>query len=300
MKKIISLITSAVLAGHVGYITPSYAASSQESSKSKHSSSKKPNKSKTTKNTPDKSEPEQTKKSKSDKKNASSKKDTTESNKKKKSSQNKDSVDKSNRSKQTTPEKSKITPVSSTVQKNDPVTEKKSSEVAITPTQTNTPEPIVPTANPIPVDCVYQLSSTALISEKELAEWAQLAILKSFDYSFDTLETQLQKLKACYTEQGWLAFNDALRQSGNLATIKAQQLTVSCEIEGKLKVDPFKNNQWKITVPVKVVYQNTQEKLTQRLYVAMLVTKKSSSQLGVVQIIAEPKSQNASKEQLAS
>ena len=285
MKKIITLITAALVAGQVGYITPSYAASSQESSKSKHSASKKTSQAIT---------------SKSNKKTDSSKKDATESNKKTKSSHNKHSDDKSNRSKQATPEKSKISSVSSTVQNNDPVTENKPAEVVITPTQSNTPEPIVAAVNPTPMDCVYQLSSTAPITEKELAEWAQLAILKSFDYSFDTLETQLQKLKACYTEQGWLAFNDALRQSGNLATIKAQQLTVSCEIEGKLKIDPFKNNQWKITVPVKVVYQNTQEKLTQRLYVAMLITKKSGSQLGVVQIIAEPKAQNASKQLLAS
>lgn len=183
---------------------------------------------------------------------------------------------------------------SSTAQKENVIPEIKTADVA------SNPAPVAAPINHTPVDCLYQLSSTAPISEKELAAWAQLAVVKSFNYSFDTLESQLQKLKACYTEQGWLGFNDALKQSGNLAAIKTQQLTVSCEIEGKLKVNPFKNNQWKITVPLKVVYQNTQEKLTQRLFVEMIVAKKSATQLGIVQIIAEPKSQSTTKEAVAS
>lgn len=285
MKKIMSVIAAVLLAGQVGYITTVYAASSQESSKSKQSASKKTNKDKSTKSKSDKNSSKQTEKSKSNKKTASSKKDTTQSNKKTQSTKNNSSVDKST-----------AASVSKTEKKDTFVTETDTSDVAVT---TN-PAPIVAPANHTPVDCLYQLSSTAPISEKELAEWAQLAVIKSFDYSFNTLETQLQKLKACYTEQGWLGFNNALKQSGNLATIKAQQLTVSCELEGKLKVNAFKNNQWKITVPLKVVYQNTQEKLTQRLFVEMIVAKKSATQLGIVQIIAEPKSQNTSKEAIAS
>jgi hypothetical protein len=301
MKKIISLIAVTLLVGQVAYTTTSYAAASQESSKSKHSTHKKVDKTKTDKNKSSKSHSKQTKKSKSDAKTAASKEDTSKSNKKKPAVKNNDSVDKSNAKTQTTHIKSTTTSVSDSDQKQDLVTDNKpSQEVAVTPTQTSAPEAVIAPSNPAPVDCLYQLSSTTPISEKELSEWAKLAILKSFDYSFDTLETQLQKLKACYTEQGWLGFNNALKQSGNLATIKAQQLTVNCEIEGKLKIDPFKNNQWKITVPVKVVYQNSQEKLTQRLWVAMVVTKKSASQLGVVQIIAEPKSPSTSKESIAS
>lgn len=144
----------------------------------------------------------------------------------------------------------------------------------------------------IPVDCLYQLSTTAPISDVELTQWAQQAAIKSFDYSFDKMDSQLQNLKSCFTDQGWLGFSDALKQSGNLVAIKAQQLTVSSEIEGQLQIDPFKNNQWKITVPLKVVYQNTQEKFIQSLTVEMIVTKKSATQLGIVQLIAAPKSKD--------
>lgn len=149
--------------------------------------------------------------------------------------------------------------------------------------------PVAPKA--LPVDCLYQLSSTVPVTETVLSQWAQLAATQSFNYRFDQIDKQLKNLKGCYTEQGWLGFQDALTQSGNLNMIKTQQLTVNSQVEGKVKINPLNNNHWKILIPLKVIYQNTQEKLTQRLTVELLVTKKPTSQLGITQIVAEAKSQ---------
>ena len=165
-------------------------------------------------------------------------------------------------------------------------------------TPSDSPKPqvqVVEAPPPLPPEnCLYQLPSPTAISEKELTDWAQIAAVKSFDYNFETLDAQLQHLKACYTDQGWHGFNDALQQSGNLSAIKAQKLTVSSEVAGQIKINPIKTNQWKINLPLKVVYQNTQEKLTQLLSVEMIVVKKSERQLGIVQIIAEPSTRQKS------
>ncbi|PJD93872.1 MAG: type IV secretion protein IcmL [Legionella sp.] len=148
--------------------------------------------------------------------------------------------------------------------------------------------PAEPKPKPVmPINCVYQITTNPL-SETELTQWAQYAARKSFDYSFDTLDTQLKNLKSCYTEKGWVGFNDALTQSGNLNVIKTQQMTVSSQISGKPEVNLVKDNQWRITVPLNVVYQNTKEKLTQSLTVVMVVTKKTATELGIVQMIASP------------
>lgn len=152
-------------------------------------------------------------------------------------------------------------------------------------------QPPAPPANAAPpvskVDCLYQTTTNPL-SETELKLWAQYAASKSFDYSFDTLDTQLQKLKSCYTEKGWAGFNDALTQSGNLNTIKTQKLTVSSQVSGKPEVSLVKDDQWRVTLPLNVVYQNTKEKLTQSLTIVMVITKKSKGELGIVQLIASP------------
>ena len=155
-------------------------------------------------------------------------------------------------------------------------------------------QPVAPTVVPEipepsgPIDCLYQLPQTP-VSENELSLWAQYAALKSFEYSFDKLDDQLQKLKYCYTDQGWTGFHDALQQSGNLSVIKSQQLTVSSQISGDPVINKIKENQWSISLPLSVVYQNTQEKFTQSLSVTLVVTKKTPNELGIVQLIATVK-----------
>ena len=144
-----------------------------------------------------------------------------------------------------------------------------------------------------PIDCLYQLPQ-APVSENELSLWAQYAALKSFEYSFDKLDDQLQKLKYCFTDQGWTGFHDALQQSGNLSVIKSQQLTVSSQISGDPVINKIKENQWSISLPLSVVYQNTQEKFTQSLSVTLVVTKKTPTELGIVQLIATVKPETVS------
>ncbi|MCR9191924.1 MAG: DotI/IcmL family type IV secretion protein [Gammaproteobacteria bacterium] len=177
-------------------------------------------------------------------------------------------------------------------------TTKTNTKTATTPaatahTATPAPTPVAVVRPLMPMNCFYKFSTTEPVSDTELAQWGQYAARRSFDYNFDKLDAQLQTLKPCFTDKGWTGFNDALKQSGNLLTIKAQKLNVSSRVTGKSEVNLVKENQWRITVPLSVVYQNAQEKLTQSLSVVMVVTKKSSTELGIVQIIATPKLENA-------
>ena len=96
-------------------------------------------------------------------------------------------------------------------------------------------------------------------------------------------------LKNCYTDQGWQGFNEALQKSGNITAIKSQNLTVSSQVDGDLKLNAIKDNQWKVTIPLQVVYQNDKEKLTQLLTVDLLIGRKISGDLGIIQMIAAPR-----------
>ena len=99
----------------------------------------------------------------------------------------------------------------------------------------------------------------------------------------------MQKLQSCFTDQGWTGFNSALQKSGNLDAIKTQKLTVSSQVDGQPQVTEAKDNQWKITLPLQVVYQNDKEKVTQLLNVNLTVGRKITGDLGIVQIIASPR-----------
>ncbi len=152
-------------------------------------------------------------------------------------------------------------------------------------TQSTTVQPAAPVIN-----CEYRIpADTKQIDQTLITTWSEKATVQSFDFTPAAIDDQLNLLKTCFTDQGWQGFNDALQKSGNVNSIKTQNLTVSSQIDGTSQVSMVKNNQWKVTVPVQVVYQNDKEKLTQLLTVDLLVGRKVSGDLGIMQMIATPR-----------
>ena len=142
--------------------------------------------------------------------------------------------------------------------------------------------PVINCEYPIPADVVT-------IDNALLTTWATKAAIQSFDFNAPNIDTQLGQLKLCYTTQGWQGFMDALTKSGNVDAIKLQHLNVSSQVDGNVSVNPVKENQWKIAIPLHVVYQNEKERLTQRLNIELLVGRNVSGTLGIMQIIATPR-----------
>lgn len=99
----------------------------------------------------------------------------------------------------------------------------------------------------------------------------------------------MQKLQPCFTEQGWTGFSAALQKSGNIEAIKSQKLNVTSQIDGQTLITDTKDNQWKITLPIAVVYQNDKEKVSQLLSVDLTVSRKTNGDLGITQMIAAPR-----------
>ncbi len=178
------------------------------------------------------------------------------------------------------------------------------------PNPTNTvapvllPGPVIPATNgttppmnptiasqaPSPLDCNYHISaSNSSVDTALVMQWGQKAAQQTFTFDPSTLDAQLNVLKACYTEQGWQSFNDALKKSGNLDAIKKENLTVSSVVDGQATITATKDNQWTVVVPIQVMYQNGQEKIAQSLTINLSISRKVSGDLGIMQIVATPK-----------
>lgn len=156
--------------------------------------------------------------------------------------------------------------------------------------QTTQQLPSIPAEVPQVVNCDYKIpAETKKIEQSLVMSWSEKAAVQAFNFDPTSLDTQLQKLQSCFTEQGWTGFNSALQKSGNLDAIKTQKLTVSSQVDGQSQVTEAKDNQWKITLPLQVVYQNDKEKVTQLLNVNLTVGRKITGDLGIVQIIASPR-----------
>lgn len=164
---------------------------------------------------------------------------------------------------------------------------------------TVTPSSVQPTSQPTitgqpqpatVINCEYKIPAETKVIDKTLVlNWSEKATLQAFDFDATTLDGQLLKLQPCFTEQGWTGFNTALQKSGNLEAIKTQKLHVSSKIDGQTQITDVTDNQWKIAIPLQVLYQNDKEKVTQLLNVNLTIGRKTSGDLGIVQIIATPR-----------
>lgn len=141
-----------------------------------------------------------------------------------------------------------------------------------------------------PVDCNYKIpAETMKVEDALVMQWATKATQQSFNFEFDKIDNQMTSLKNCYTDQGWQGFNDALQKSGNLDAIRSQKLMVSSVLDGKATILDIKNNEWKINMPLHVTYQSSSDKSSMPLSISLVVGRKISGDLGIMQMIATPR-----------
>lgn len=144
-------------------------------------------------------------------------------------------------------------------------------------------------ATPVVINCDYKLPSDKTADQTLLSTWGERAAVQSFSFKPDALDAELEALQKCYTKSGWKAFNEALKTSGNLEAIRTNKLVVTSEVKGQAQVKGVKENQWKVSVPLQVTYQNQEKQLVQNLDVDLLVALNKSGMLGIMQVIAVPK-----------
>ena len=147
------------------------------------------------------------------------------------------------------------------------------------------------TKNPqsIEINCDYRISGDTQIDKAFIVGWAEYAVLHSFNFDFPSVDAQLKNLRTCYTQNGWISFMNALNDSGNINSIKTQNLIVSSILDGKVHVIDDHENQWKITVPIKVFYKNDKEEITHFLNVYIIISWRNAFKLGIVQMITTPR-----------
>lgn len=166
-------------------------------------------------------------------------------------------------------------------------------------TQPATPIQAQPTTTSAPaqaatINCDYKIpASTKVIDQSLILNWSEKATAQAFNFDPTQLDNQMNSLKNCFTDPGWTGFNNALQKSGNIEAIKGQKLTVSSQVDGQATMDEVKDNQWKLTLPLQVVYQNDKEKVTQLLTIKLTVGRKINGDLGITQMIATPRANTA-------
>ena len=151
--------------------------------------------------------------------------------------------------------------------------------------------------SPIAINCSYKVpKDMSTIDPTLIKQWAEHAAIQSFQFDPTNLKSELAALKDCYTDQGWKAFNEALKTSGNLEAIQSNNLKVTSKIRGTSNVQDVKEKQWKVSIPMDVSYKNKEKQLLQSLNVDLLISLQKSGLFGIMQVIAVPKQTTDKKE----
>lgn len=137
------------------------------------------------------------------------------------------------------------------------------------------------------------------MSDHAVLQWTSKAITSLYSYDFQNYRESFQNDKQYFTDQGWRAFLNGLKQSGNLKTVKKQKLTVQAVPESApVVVRKGVHNgiySWRIQMPIVVTYRSLNQEYTQHLLVTVLVqrlsTLSSKHGIGIAQIVERQRQQ---------
>jgi len=119
--------------------------------------------------------------------------------------------------------------------------------------------------------------SQPVVSISALLQWANEAAVSAYTYNFVNFRKQLQQASQYFAPEGWRNFEDALKQSRNLETVRARKLVVTAVATGApVVLDQGRINNrysWKVQLPVLVTYQSSSTTYQQPLIITMIITR---------------------------
>lgn len=130
-----------------------------------------------------------------------------------------------------------------------------------------------------------------------LLVWANEAAVSTYSYNFVTYRKSLQDASDYFTQKGWKAFMNALKESRILDNVISKKLVVSAVATGAPIILTQgiirKKYTWKVQIPMLVTYQSATQLKKQSLVVTMLISRTQKNignrSIGIYQFIATPK-----------
>ncbi|MEE3003585.1 MAG: DotI/IcmL family type IV secretion protein [Pseudomonadota bacterium] len=127
-----------------------------------------------------------------------------------------------------------------------------------------------------------------LTEDKDVINWATTAALAAFSYDALSYQTQFAKLKEKFTDKGWQSFETAIKNSGNLDTVKENKVVVSSYRAAEAKIESFTQEQntsiWVVKVPTKVTYSNQYLQVEQDIDTYLTIAQSKDKSLKITNI----------------
>lgn len=115
-----------------------------------------------------------------------------------------------------------------------------------------------------------------------IIDWASKAVQEIYTLDFVTWRTVLQDAESFFTPKGYRDFLVALKESTNLNAVKADRYVVSVAITSKPVItrqgqrNPTVPYSWSLQIPVKVTYQNSENKINTQVGTLQMEVERAS------------------------
>ncbi len=110
-----------------------------------------------------------------------------------------------------------------------------------------------------------------------VSEWVLQSTIQAYSYDFANYHSQLGAAEANFTQEGWLAFEDALKQSGDLDAVVNQKYAVSAVATGapSLQSEGVVKHvyQWVFEFPMTLTYASAEQSSSKQVMVTVTVER---------------------------
>lgn len=134
---------------------------------------------------------------------------------------------------------------------------------------------------------------TPIFTDNYIMKWSNEAALKTFTYDYTNYKSNLESTSHYFTPDGWKAFMQSLKSSGNIDAVITKKLTVSAVSTAAPKIiqQGIENHRyvWHVVMPITVVYSSKTKPEVKQTLLAQLVilrTDETANGIGITQYIA--------------
>jgi intracellular multiplication protein IcmL len=132
-------------------------------------------------------------------------------------------------------------------------------------------------------------------STEQVLNWAAQAVTNAYTMSFANYQQQLDDMRHNFTKEGWLGFEEALKQSGFIDNLLGNQFVTSAVAQAA----PIVAAQglvgevyaWRIQVPIVVTYQSANIRDPKSFMVEIVIVRRPESEnpigLGIAQFMSK-------------
>lgn len=108
-----------------------------------------------------------------------------------------------------------------------------------------------------------------LLKDSRLINWASNAVTESLDMDYLKYRDQLAEAQEYFTDSGFQGFIKALKDSGNLESIKKNRYIVYATLDGSPKIlreaESGGRHYWQMVIPVQIGYESAEQVRNQKL-----------------------------------